>query len=213
MKKLKVGITGGIGSGKTTVCKIFETLGIPVYYADERAKSLMTEDEELILGVKTLFGNEAYYPDGALNRKYIGDIAFHNPLILNQLNALVHPAVLKDGNRWHNEQLNVPYTLKEAALLYESDSYKYLDQIVTVFAPQSMRLERVIKRSAPSPAHSASSLTKEHIEARMAKQLSEDEKMKRADFIIYNDGQQPLIPQVLKIHQKLCEMSNDSIQY
>ncbi len=207
MAKLKVGITGGIGSGKTTVGKIFETLGIPVYYADDRAKALMIEDDELILGVKTLFGNEAYYPDGALNRKYIADIAFHNPLILNQLNALVHPAVLKDGIRWHNEQPNVPYTLKEAALLFESDSYKYLDKIITVFAPQHMRLERIVKRSAPSPAHTGTAMTKASIEARMAKQLPEEEKMKRADFIIYNDGQQALIPQVLKIHQKLCEIS------
>ena len=211
MAKLKVGITGGIGSGKTTVCKIFETLGIPIYYADDRAKALMIEDEELILGVKNLFGNEAYYPDGALNRKYISDIAFHNPLILNQLNALVHPAVLKDGNRWHNEQLTAPYTLKEAALLYESDSYKYLDKIITVFAPKEMRLERAVKRSALSPAHMGTVMTKENIEARMAKQLSEEEKMKRADFIIFNDGQQALIPQVLKIHHRLCEKSKEII--
>ncbi len=196
MKKLKVGITGGIGSGKTTVCKIFETLGIPVYYADDRAKALMVEDRKLVSNIKNIFGEEAYLPNGELNRKHIADIAFHNPLKLKELNAVVHPAVLEDGDRWHAEQKDAPYTLKEAALIFESDSYKHLDKIITVFAPQNVRLERVILRGG--------NLTKKDIEARMAKQLSEEEKMKRADFIIYNDGVQALIPQVMKIHQLLC---------
>ena len=196
MKKLKVGITGGIGSGKTTVCQIFETLGIPVYYADDRAKALMVEDEKLISDIKNIFGEAAYLPDGELNRKHIADIAFHNPLKLKELNAVVHPAVLEDGNRWHAEQKDAPYTLKEAALIFESDSYKHLDKIMTVFAPQNVRLERVLLRGG--------NLTKQDIEARMAKQLPEEEKVKRADFIIYNDGEQALIPQVMKIHQLLC---------
>lgn len=196
MKKLKVGITGGIGSGKTTVCKIFETLGIPVYYADDRAKALMVEDKNLTSDIKKIFGEEAYSPDGSLNRKHIADIAFHNPLKLKELNAIVHPAVLEDGNRWHVEQKIAPYTLKEAALIFESDSYKHLDKIITVFAPQNVRLERVILRGG--------NLTKQDIEARMAKQLPEEEKMKRANFIIYNDGEQALIPQVMKIHRLLC---------
>ena len=196
MKKLKVGITGGIGSGKTTVCKIFETLGIPVYYADDRAKSLMTEDINLISKIKFIFGDGAYLPDGSLDRKYIADIAFHNPLKLKELNTAVHPAVLEDGNRWHAEQKDAPYTLKEAALIFESDSCKHLDKIITVFAPQNVRLERVILRGG--------NLTKQDIEARMAKQLPEEEKMKRANFIIYNDGEQALIPQVMKIHRLLC---------
>ena len=201
MKKLKVGITGGIGSGKTTVCKIFETLGIPVYYADDRAKALMVEDEKLVSDIKSIFGEEAYLPNGELNRKHIADIAFHNPLKLKELNAVVHPAVLEDGNRWHAEQKDAPYTLKEAALIFESDSYKNLDKIITVFAPQSVRLERVLLRGG--------NLSKQDIEARMSKQLPEEEKMKRANFIIYNDGEQALIPQVMKIHQLLC---NEQIQ-
>ena len=196
MKRLKVGITGGIGSGKTTVCKIFETLGIPVYYADDRAKALMVEDEKLIAAIKNIFGEEAYLPDESLDRKHIADIAFHNPLKLKELNAIVHPAVLEDGNRWHAQQKDAPYTIKEAALIFESDSYKNLDKIITVFAPQNVRLERVILRGG--------NLSKEDIEARMAKQLPEEEKMKRANFIIYNDGEQALIPQVMKIHQLLC---------
>jgi dephospho-CoA kinase len=197
MTRLKVGITGGIGSGKTTVCKIFETLGVPIYYADDRAKALMVEDKELVGNVKKLFGENAYFPDGVLNRKYISDLAFQNPELLQKLNGLVHPAVLKDGNKWHSEHLNVPYTLKEAALMYESDSYKYLDKIITVFAPKELRLERAILRGG---------LKKEDIEARMEKQLPEEEKLKRADFVIYNDGKQALIPQVLKIHKALLSI-------
>ena len=196
MKKLKVGITGGIGSGKTTVCKIFETLGIPVYYADDRAKALMVEDEKLVSDIKNIFGEDAYLLNGELNRKYIADIAFHNPLKLKELNIAVHPAVLEDGNRWHAEQKDALYTLKEAALIFESDSYKHLDKIITVFAPQNVRLERVILRGG--------NLTKQDIEARMSKQLPEEEKMKRSNFIIYNDGEQELIPQVMKIHRLLC---------
>ena len=196
MKKLKVGITGGIGSGKTTVCKIFETLSIPVYYADDRAKALMVEDEKLVSDIKNIFGEDAYLLNGELNRKYIADIAFHNPLKLKELNTAVHPAVLEDGNRWHADQKDAPYTLKEAALIFESDSYKHLDKIITVFAPQSVRLERVILRGG--------NLTKQDIEARMSKQLPEEEKMKRSNFIIYNDGEQELIPQVMKIHRLLC---------
>ena len=201
MKKFKVGITGGIGSGKTTVCKIFETLGIPIYYADDRAKALMVEDEKLVSDIKNIFGEEAYVPNGELNRKHIADIAFHNPLKLKELNAVVHPAVLEDGNRWHAEQKDAPYTLKEAALIFESGSYKNLDKIITVFAPQNVRLERVLLRGGD--------LSKQDIEARMAKQLPEEEKMKRANFIIYNDGEQALIPQVMKIHRLLC---NEQIQ-
>lgn len=193
-KILKIGITGGIGSGKTTVCKIFETLGIPVYYADDRAKSLMVEDKTLIDKVKQAFGENAYLPDGTLNRAYISQIAFSNPLKLTELNAAVHPAVLRDGEKWHQAQHDVPYTLKEAALLYESGSDAVLDKIIMVYAPKNLRIERVLGRGG---------LTREDIEKRMAKQMPDEEKMKKADFIIYNEGDTGLIAQVLEIHQKL----------
>lgn len=193
-KILKIGITGGIGSGKTTVCKIFETLNIPVYYADDRAKSLMVEDKILIDKVKEAFGEKAYLPDGMLNRAYISEIAFSNPLKLTELNAAVHPAVLRDGEKWHHAQHDVPYTLKEAALLYESGSDAVLDKIIMVYAPKNVRIERVLGRGG---------LTREEIEARMAKQMPDEEKMKKADFIIYNEGEIGLIAQVLEIHSKL----------
>lgn len=193
-KALKVGITGGIGSGKTTVCHIFETLGIPVYYADDRAKALMTEDAALIKGIKNLFGPSAYFEDGSLNRVHISKISFSNPLILNELNALVHPAVREDGERWHDAQISAPYTLKEAALHFESGGFRLMDKMMCVVAPQELRIERVILRGP---------LERAEIEARIAKQLPDADKIKHSDFVIYNDGIQALIPQVLAIHAAL----------
>jgi dephospho-CoA kinase len=193
---LKVGITGGIGSGKTTVCKIFETLGIPVYYADDRAKSLMVENKDLVARIKQIFGENAYTEEGELNRNYISQVAFTNPEKLKELNAAVHPVVLEDGIKWHEAQTHVPYTLKEAALLFESGSYMALDKIITVTAPVEVRIERVMKRNKTS---------REEVEARIAKQMPEEEKAKRSDFVINNDGEHALIPQVMEIHAKLLK--------
>lgn len=191
---LKVGITGGIGSGKTTVCRIFEALDIPVYYADDRAKALMVEDEELIKKIKNIFGAKAYHEDGSLNRKHIAGIAFSDKKKLALLNAAVHPAVFNDGINWHNSQEACPYTLKEAALLFEAGSYKELDKVITVTAPQDIRMERLLLRDQTS---------REAIKARMDKQMPDAEKVERADFVIYNDGEQSLILQVMNIHQQL----------
>jgi dephospho-CoA kinase len=198
-KALKIGITGGIGSGKTTVCRIFETLGIPIYYADDRAKTLMTEDADLIKGVKNLFGNAAYFEDGSLNRQLISETAFSNPLILNALNAIVHPAVRLDGERWHDAQTGAPYTLKEAALHFESGGYKLMDKMICVVAPKELRIERVLGRGG---------LNRVEIEARIAKQLPDEDKVKQSDFVINNDGIHGLIPQVMAIHQALLSASN-----
>ena len=196
-RALKIGITGGIGSGKTTVCHIFETLGIPVYYADDRAKALMIEDENLIKGIKNLFGDAAYFDDGSLNRKHISEIAFSNPLKLNELNALVHPAVHADGERWHEAQTDAPYTLKEAALHFESGGFRLMDKMICVVAPEEVRIERVLLRGG---------LSRSEIEARMSKQLSDEEKIKQSDFVIYNDAQTGLIQQVLAIHNILIKI-------
>jgi dephospho-CoA kinase len=198
-KALKIGITGGIGSGKTTVCRIFEKLGIPIYYADDRAKTLMTEDADLIKGVKNLFGNAAYFEDGSLNRQLISETAFSNPLILNALNAIVHPAVRLDGERWHDAQTGAPYTLKEAALHFESGGYKLMDKMICVVAPKELRIERVLGRGG---------LNRVEIEARIAKQLPDEDKVKQSDFVINNDGIHGLIPQVMAIHQALLSASN-----
>lgn len=196
MNMLKVGITGNMGSGKTTVCQIFEVLGIPVYYADERAKQLMVEEEDLVAGIKALFGPEAYHDDGSLNRDHIARKAFSDPDKLKQLNGLVHPAVARDTLRWQagQEKKKVPYTLREAALLYESGSDKWLDKIIVVSAPENIRIQRVMKRDRSS---------EKEIKARMDKQMPEAEKVARADFVIQNDGSRSLIEQVIHIHQQL----------
>lgn len=195
---LQIGITGGIGSGKTTVCRIFDTLGIPVYYADDRAKALMVSDPKLIESITKIFGKAAYLADGSLNRAHIATIAFGNKGKLALLNAAVHPAVKLDGLEWHNAQKNVPYTLKEAALMYESGNYQVLDKIIVVTAPQRVRLKRVILRDQSTAAQ---------IKARMDKQMPEKEKKALADYIIYNHGKRALIPQVLKIHKKLIQLA------
>lgn len=193
-QKLKIGITGGIGSGKSTVAAIFEVLGIPVYYADHRAKWLMVNHPALVASIKKVFGDDAYLVDGQLNRAHIAKIAFNNPEKLQKLNALVHPAVKIDYEQWHAQQQNVPYTLKEAALLFESGSANELDAIIEVFAAQKIRIDRVRKRDG---------LTRKQVLSRIKNQMPEREKRKLADFVILNDGKKGLINQVLALHHQL----------
>jgi dephospho-CoA kinase len=195
---ISVGITGGIGSGKTTACKLFEQLGIPVYYADERAKALMVNDKALVKKIKLLFGEEAYLPDGNLNRKHIAGLVFQHSELLEKLNKIVHPAVLKDGEKWHRQKKGMPYTLKESAILFEIGSQDFYDKIVVVYAPKSIRLERAMLRDG---------LTKEAVEARMSKQMDDEEKRLMADFVLVNDGRQDLEQQVVALHEQLLGMA------
>jgi dephospho-CoA kinase len=192
----KIGITGSIGSGKSIVCKIFEQLDVPVYYADDRAKILMNSNPEIIAKVKLLFGNESYTETGELNRKHISDIAFNNKDLLTQLNRIVHPIVFKDFDNWllEKEQLKVKYIIKEAALMFETDSYKKLDKFIVVTAPMELRISRTMQRD---------SITKEQVLSRMNNQLSQDEKLAKADYEIINDEQTSLIEQVYNLHQQL----------
>ncbi|MCB0644897.1 MAG: dephospho-CoA kinase [Phaeodactylibacter sp.] len=193
---LKIGLTGGIGSGKTTVARIFQVLGIPVYFADDRAKLLMLNKPEIVNGVKAIFGVNAYAEDGSLNRSHIAAIAFNDPHKLLQLESIVHPAVQKDGDQWHRAQSGVPYTLKEAALLFESGSYKFLDEVITVTAPQELRIERVMQRDGAS---------REQVLARLEKQWPEEEKVRYSNYQIRNDGSRSLIQQVLDVHHLILE--------
>ncbi len=191
---LKVGVTGGIGSGKTTVCKIFEVLGIPVYYADDRAKALMNSDEGIVSAVKEIFGEEAY-AGGKLNRQYISSKVFNNKPLLAKLNAVVHPAVAIDVRKWMSGITGKPYVIQESALLYESGSYKQLDKIIVVYAPQEQRVKRIKARD---------NVSYEEVISRMKNQLPDEEKKKMADFVIYNDDRHSLIRQVLVIHHILA---------
>jgi dephospho-CoA kinase len=195
MDRMQIGLTGGIGSGKTTVARLFELLGIPVYYADDRAKALMEEDPEVRQGLLELFGPEVYLPSGQLNRAWISQQVFSNRNLLEKLEKIVHPAVFLDGNQWHQEQ-NAPYTIKEAALLFESGSAEQLDRIIVVTAPDQLRIQRVIERDQ---------VTAEQVQSRMNNQWPQSEKAERADYVIQNDGAHLLIPQVWSIHQEILQ--------
>jgi len=187
---LRIGLTGGIGSGKSTVAKVFETLGIPVYYADDAAKRLMNEDELLKEKIQSYFGEKTYSND-KLNRTYLSSIVFNNAEKLELLNSIVHPATIKDAADWMNQQTSL-YLIKEAALIFESGSQNDLDKVIGVFSPTPLRILRAIKRD---------NISREEVLARMNKQIDEEIKMRLCDYVITNDEQEMVIPQVLKLHE------------
>ncbi|GAB4126777.1 MAG: dephospho-CoA kinase [Raineya sp.] len=192
-KPLEVGITGGIGSGKSTVSHIFSILGIPIYDADSRAKYLMAHKDDLKRAIQQAFGAEAYMENGELNRGYLASQVFSDAEKVKIINSLVHPEVAKDYLHWLAQQQS-PYIVREAALMIESGSYKLLDVLITVFAPENLRIERIKKRD---PQRSET-----EIRAIISKQTPEEEKLRLADFVIYNDEKQALIPQVLALHRR-----------
>lgn len=189
---LKAGITGGMGSGKSTVAKVFEVLGIPVYYADDAARRLMMESEELKSRLITAFGEEAYNGSD-VNRGYLSSIVFNDTAKLTLLNAIIHPATISDANKWMQQQ-KAPYVLKEAALIFESGSQANLDFIIGVSAPEPLRIQRVMNRD---------NLSNDDIRARMSKQMDEETKMNLCDYVVINDDHSLVIPQVIKIHEAL----------
>ncbi len=189
----QIGITGGIGSGKSLICRIFHVLGVPVYDADSRAKKLMTTDGILIDQIKKEFGTLSYDEKGELNRELLGKTVFNKPDKLARLNALVHPRVAWDYNQWISEQSGVNYCLKEAALLFEAGSYQLLDKIIVVSASDELRIKRVLQRD---PHRS-----KADVERIIKNQMPQEEKMKRADYVIKNDESELVVPQVVKLHE------------
>jgi dephospho-CoA kinase len=192
----QIGITGNIGSGKSTVAKIFASLGIPIYDADARAKLVMTNNVPLKEALIQLLGQQAYHANGSLDRAFIAAKVFKNQDLLNGLNALVHPAVYKDYEDWVLVQ-TAPYVVKEAALLYESESYKQLDKIMVVHCSDELRIQRTMQRDQS---------TREAVVERLQKQMPQAEKMARADFLINNDESQLLIPQVMNLHQQFLKL-------
>lgn len=191
---LRVGITGGIGSGKSTVCSLFAHLGIPVYAADREAKRLMREDPALIASVKAAFGTDSY--DGTEpNRPFLAKMVFGNPEKLALLNSLVHPAVFRDFERWCGLQ-HAPYVIKEAAIMFESGSYKQVHEVVAVTAPLELRIQRVMERDGSS---------REDILKRIQAQMPQEEVVKRAHAVINNDGTHALIHQVMGLHKQFLD--------
>jgi dephospho-CoA kinase len=193
---LKIGITGGIGSGKTTVAKLFEALGVPVFYADAETRMLQNTDPELRAALIEAFGTETYLPDGKLNRTFIAEIVFADKTALAKVNSIVHPAVARHFINWCASRMHHHYILKEAAILFESGSDKELDGVITVTAPEEIRIRRVMQRDNISEAE---------VRKRISNQWPEEEKIKRSKWIINNDGS-PLEPQVHAINQQLTSL-------
>lgn len=193
---LKIGLTGGIGSGKTTVANIFKVFGIPIFDADSVAKDLMENDLELREKLIAQFG-PLVFDQGKLNRKWLASVVFKDPYQLNLLNALVHPITLKKAENWFDGQ-DAPYGIKEAALLFEAGAGAGLDYIIGVFAPQHIRIQRVMQRDG---------LSREEVLARIHQQVDDTIKMKLCDFVIVNDDQQLLTKQVLALHHQFVELA------
>ena len=192
-KPLRVGITGGIGAGKSLICKIFQILGVPLYDADSRAKWLMGHDVDLGREIQATFGQQSFV-NNELDRQYLAKLVFNNKTALTQLNGMVHPAVAKEFKQWVNAQ-NANYVMKEAALLIESGSYKSLDSLIVVVAPEPIRINRVVDRD---PHRS-----QKDVQNIIANQISDTERIEHADYIIQNDESALIVPQVIQIHKEL----------
>lgn len=186
---VKVGVTGGIGCGKSFVCQIIERMGYPVYNADSRARWLATNCDELIAGIKKLFGNEAYV-NGEYNRKHVGKMVFANSALLKNLNALVHPAVANDFLIWAEKNSDFGLAFFEAAILYESHFDKLLDRIIAVTAPDELRIYRVMQRD---------DATMEQVVSRINSQMPTDRLVQKSDYVIVNDERQLILPQVINV--------------
>ncbi|MFZ5971538.1 MAG: dephospho-CoA kinase [Bacteroidota bacterium] len=198
-RPLQVGVTGGIGSGKSLICRIFACLGVPVYDADSRAKKLMTTDGILIEQIKKEFGTLSFHSDGSLNREYLTEVIFKDDDKRQLLNELVHPRVGVDYERWTRLHGEAVYVIKEAALLFEAGSNKNLDKVVTVYAPMPLRMKRILKRDPHRNIDGVKQI--------MDKQMAEEEKVKKADFVVLNDEVHPVLAQVLNLHSQFGRLS------
>jgi dephospho-CoA kinase len=196
---LKIGLTGGIGSGKSVVAGIFKVLGIPVFDADATAKNIMEHSPELKAAIIGEFGEESY-ASGALNRKYLATIVFNDAFRLEKLNALVHPFTIAAAEEWALQQTS-PYVIKEAALFFEAGSAIGFDYMIGVSAPPAIRIKRVMERDT---------VTREEVLSRMSRQIDEQIKMRLCDFVIINDDRHLLIEQVLPLHERFIRESKQS---
>ena len=193
---IKVGITGGIGCGKTTVCKIFELLDVPVYYADDEAKKLLDSNEDVKKNIIKSFGNNVLDDLGNIDKKKLASLVFNDKAKLETLNSIVHPAINEHFLNWQKKYSSKKYILKEAAILFESGAYKLVDKVIAVIAPLELKINRAMKRDT---------ITREQVMQRMSNQIKDEEIIKRSQFIIHNDEQQLLIPQIISLHKQLME--------
>jgi len=190
---LKIGITGGIGSGKTLVSQIFSILGVPVFYADDVAKNIVDSDPDVRAAIMKYFGKDIYIKNYKINKKALSKIVFTDKHSLDRLNNIVHPVVQKKFNIWMTGNKNSKYIIKEAAIIFESNTYKELDGIICVAAPVELRIQRVIRRDK---------ITKEEVIKRISNQIDENTRIQKSDYIINNDGKSLILPQILKLHNQ-----------
>jgi len=193
---LKVALTGNIGSGKTLICRFFEILGVPVFYADAQAKKLY-ENKNILLKVKQEFGDEILTSQGNLNKTVLAEKIFTNKENLKKINSIIHPEVSKIFEEWAGNQRNKPYVIQEAAILFETGGYKRFDKSILVYAPEEILIERVMKRDG---------LSRKEVLNRLQNQMDQEKKKQLADYLILNDNSQLLIPQILKLHQQLMDL-------
>ena len=194
---LQIGVTGGIGSGKSTVCRVFATLGVPVYYADERAKWLTEHDPILKADITRVLGPQSYNTLGKYNRTWVASQVFAEPVLLNQLNAVIHPRVMADTALWVSQHADQPYVIKEAALMRAAGDGNSLDKVIVVVAPAALRIDRIRTRD---PHRTLSDI--QHI---IDRQVSDEERLRLADYVLHNDESQLLLPQILRLHQEFSQ--------
>jgi dephospho-CoA kinase len=196
---LKVGVTGGIGSGKSLVCNLIRSMGYPVFHADAEAKILTNIHPNIVENVKKLLGNDVYVK-GELDRKRVAEMVFKNPILLEQLNEIIHPVVTNHFNSWCLSKSNFTLVFMEAAILFESGTFRQLDSIIAVYAPKYIRIKRVMKRDG----------VREHdVKARMANQIGDEELVNRSNFVIRNNENELLVPQVNSIIEQLLDSVKD----
>jgi dephospho-CoA kinase len=194
---LKVGITGGIGCGKTTVCKVFELLDVPVYYADDEAKKILDSNEDVKKDILKTFGNDVLTDTGIVDKKKLASLVFNNQEQLEKLNSIIHPAVREHFVNWIKNNSSQKYILKEAAILFESGAYKLVDKVIAVIAPIELKINRAMQRDK---------ISREQVLQRMSNQSKDRDIIKRSQFLIQNDEQQLLIPQIISVHNQLLEL-------
>jgi dephospho-CoA kinase len=197
---MKIGVTGGIGSGKSTVCRIFNVLGIPVFSADDEAKKIMNSDKEIIEKVKTIAGRDVY-SSGSLDRSELAGIIFNNGVLLNKINKLVHPVVFGNFKLW-SESVKSNYVIMETAILFESFAAELVDKTITVVAPVEERIERVVRRS---------NMTGKEVLDRIRNQVDDETMVRLSDFVIYNSEHELIIQSVLKIHEEILSLTKTRV--
>jgi len=197
---LKLGVTGGIGSGKTTVCKVFSVLGIPVFSADDEAKRIQESDRDLQLKINSFAGRDLF-PEGKLDRTELARLIFSNKELLEKVNSVVHPAVFLVFREWVIKQ-NTPYSIMDAAILFESGAFRMMDRIVTVVTPIEERIERLVRSKR---------LSREQVIERIKNQIDDESRISRSDFVIFNSENEMIIPAILGIHEEMIKLHNNII--